>query len=70
MKTRFDLEQEIMNCWRVTDDVNILFENVMEKDLTTDQIANTLLGIEELYKMKFEKLFFTFEQLVKQQDLR
>lgn len=70
MKTRFDLEQEIMNCWRVTDDVNILFENVMEKDLTTDQIANTLLGIEELYKMKFEKLFSTFEELIKQQDLR
>lgn len=64
MADRFDLEQNIMQCWNVTDDINLLYENVMEKDLTTDQIANTLLGIKQLYELKFNKLWDNFEKLV------
>jgi hypothetical protein len=65
---RFDLEQNIMKCWNVTDDINLLYENVMDSnpELTTDQIANALLGMHQLYEMKFEKLFRNFEQLVKE----
>ena len=61
---RFDLEQGILQCWNVVDDIDLLYENVMDKDMTTDEIANTLLGLQQLYKMKFEKLFDTFEKLV------
>lgn len=64
MADRFDLEQNIMQCWNVTDDINLLYENVMEKDLTTDQIANTLLGMKQLYELKFNKLWDNFEKLV------
>jgi hypothetical protein len=63
-KTRFDMEQEIMDCWHITEDLNILAENVLEKDADKDTIANVLLGLQTLYQMKFERLFDTFEGLV------
>ena len=39
----FDLEQEIMKTWHVVDDIQLLNENVMETDMSTDDIANALL---------------------------
>lgn len=66
---RFDLEQNIMKCWNVTEDIYLLYENVMEKELTKDQIANALLGLHQLYEMKFEKLFDNFETLVHDKKL-
>ena len=66
MENRFDLEQQIMDCWGVIDDIKILSEHVMEDDdADTDSIANTLIGIERLYRLKFEKLFRTFETAIK-----
>lgn len=64
MTDRFDLEQSILNCWNVTSDIDLLYENVMESDMSTDQIANALLGMQTIYEMKFEKLFRQFEQLI------
>jgi hypothetical protein len=66
---RFDLEQNIMRCWNVTEDIDLLYENVMEKDMTTDDIANALLGLKQLYEMKFNKLWDNFEQLIKDEKL-
>ena len=69
MTDRFDLEQKIMNCWHIIDDVKILNEYVLESDLTKDQISNALLGLEEIYQMKFDKLFRTFEELVRNKTI-
>ena len=62
----FDLEQEIMKAWHVVDDIQLLNENVMETAMSTDDIANALLGLEKLYNMRFEKVFNTFEDLCKE----
>lgn len=64
-KNRFDMEQEILDCWHVTDDIDVLMEAVMEKDLNTDSIVNVLLGMKDLYHLKFQRLFDTFEQCIK-----
>jgi len=64
MTDRFDLEQQIMACWNVTSDIDTLCEGVIESDMTTDQIANILLGMKQLYELKFDKLFRTFEELI------
>lgn len=69
-KTRFDLEQDIHDCWNVTKDIDTLFEAIMEKDLTRDQIANILLGMQELYSLKFDHLFSTFEQMINDKEIR
>ena len=70
MTDRFDLEQEIMKCWNVTDDIDLLYENVLEKEMSTDDIANVLLGMKTLYQMKFEKCFETFEDLIKNREIK
>jgi hypothetical protein len=64
MTDRFDLEQQIMACWNVTSDIDTLCEGVLESDMTTDQIANILLGMKQLYELKFDKMFNTFEAMI------
>ena len=70
MKTRFDLEQEIMECWNITSDIDDVYEYVMNgngNELSTDErdrVANILLGISQLYELKFNKLFNTFEECI------
>ena len=63
---RFDFEQQIMSCWNVTSDLKDLNEALLESDLTKDQISNILTGIEQLYQIRFDKLFRQFEVLVRE----
>lgn len=65
MSDRFDFEQQLLNCWQVTADIDTLCEGALEQDLTIDQIANVLLGINELYELRFNKCFNTFEELIR-----
>ena len=69
MSDRFDLEQQIMACWNVTSDIDTLCEGVLESDMTTDQIANILLGMKQLYELKFDKMLRTFEQLIQDRSI-
>ena len=62
----FDLEQEIMNAWHVVDDIDLLNENVMETNISRDEIANALVGLESIYNMRFIKLFDVFEEVCKE----
>lgn len=70
MTDRFDLEQHIMKCWNVTDDIDLLFKNVCEKDLTTDEIANFLLGMKTIYEAKFNDLFDNFSELIQKGKIK
>jgi hypothetical protein len=63
---RFDFEQQIMSCWNVTTDLKDLNEGVIESNLSKDQISNALMGIEQLYELRFNKLFQQFETLVRE----
>lgn len=63
-KTRFDLEEQIMSCWCVVDDIKSLYYINDIRDLTEDERANALLGLVTVYQIKFELLFNTFEQLI------
>ena len=67
MSDRFDLEQQILECWRVTDDINILYDR--QDYMSKDEQMNYLLGLNSLYKQKFEILWSTFEQLVHDKKL-
>lgn len=65
--TRFDFEQKIMDCWHVVEDIKTLNRQYQDVgNLTQDQIANYLLGLETIYQVKFEQLFAQFESLVSQ----
>ena len=65
---RFDLEQEIMNCWHVTEDIQTLYESPDFLELDENEIANYLLGLKTIYGVKFEKLWNVFEKLIKQKS--
>ena len=63
-----DLEQHIMECWKLVDDVKLLYEQVMNKALHKDQdrLANALLGLHTIYGMKFERAFNIYEKVLEQ----
>lgn len=70
MSDRFDLEQNIMECWNVVEDIDLLYTNILDNpkfDMTpetADKVANLLLGVKELYQLRFERLWNNFEECV------
>lgn len=63
---QFDLEQGILNCWNICEDMKIIAGNVLEaKTVDRDKVANMLLGMAELYQLKFEKTFSDFEETIR-----
>ena len=72
MKDRFDLEQDMMNCWGITDDLQQLLELVDAgkydslSPSDTDELANILMGLKTVYEMKFEKMFDTFKHCIEE----
>jgi len=69
-KNRFDLEQEILECWRVVDDIDVLIDGVCEGNLSNDDIANVLIGLKALYTMKFDRTFKTFEDCIARKEFK
>ena len=57
-KTRFDMEQEIMTAWQVLDDIRML----SARESTTKEDWD---AVHRLYQIRFETLFETFEQLIR-----
>lgn len=69
----FDLEQKIMDCWKVVDDVNELYQYLGDdpyfagmKPEAEDKQANLLLGIHSMYELKFQNLWKLFEVVCKE----
>ena len=69
----FDLEQQILSCWNIVDDVKLSTEYFVDsidfKDMPpaySDKIFNSLFGIQELYQLKFQKCFETFEKTARE----
>jgi len=63
---QFDLEQGILNCWNICEDMKIIADYVLNKPtIDKDQLANILIGMADLYQLKFEKTFSDFEETIK-----
>jgi len=65
MKTdnRFDLEQSIMSCWSIVDDLHLLAD-AMESGENKRMHHEMLLNLSQLYELKFDKLFKDFETFI------
>jgi len=63
---RFDFEQQIMSCWSITNDLRDLRNGIDGHEIDLDQAGRILYGIEQLYELRFYKLFEQFEQMVAQ----
>ena len=63
---QFDLEQQIMTCWGIIDDIKCLTKIADMRQVTEDERQNYLLGLETIYQAKFEILQDIFEQFMKE----
>lgn len=68
-KNRFDLEQEIMECWGVTKDISHVLAMMDRSDRNDDMIMNALIGLEVLYEQKFQTMFNTFETCIHNKEI-
>jgi len=55
-----DLEQEVLRCWEVTKDLKLLADVVNDGSDHTE----TVKGIAEVYELRFEKAWDTYEKVV------
>jgi hypothetical protein len=58
---RFDLEQQIMQCWQIVDDIHVMYE----MGTTVDDLD----ALASVYDYKFKRMWHTFEALVKAREL-
>lgn len=66
-KDRFDLESEIMAAWGTVEDIDLIFHNTDNLNLSAkdcDNLQNQLLGLRSIAELRFQKLFKTFEYMV------
>ena len=62
-KNRFDLEDAIMQCWCVTDDMEFILK---DSNYSTEEVVKSL---QVLYDTKFQKLWNIFEELIREQRI-
>lgn len=55
-KDRFDLEQEILDCWKLVDDVEMLANRSNDPE--------DFKALSKIYKHKFNQLWETFEFMI------
>lgn len=63
--SRFELEDAISACWGTKEDLELLYEDVLEGDPSKDEIANALLGLIRLHDLRGGKAFRIFEELIR-----
>jgi hypothetical protein len=59
-KNRFDLEQEILDCWKLTDDINLLVDRSVGEPFDIQDFR----ALAKVYEHKFNKMWETFEFMV------
>ena len=65
---RFDLEQDIMKAWDVTDMIEELIRQHLDRPqgaFDEDELANRLQGIQYVTEMRFQRLWDGFEVMLK-----
>jgi hypothetical protein len=66
MSKLHDLEEKIMDCWSVCNDIETVYQQIGdgEREPTTTELMNALMGMQQLYKWKFEQLFSKYEDII------
>lgn len=60
------MEQKIMTCWQVIDQIDRLNEYCLnDEGATLDMVANALNGLSVMYTLHFEDLFDEYERSLK-----
>ena len=64
---RFDLEEDISNLNQIGEDIETMIYAIGDSPNkhTEDQLLNMLIGIKQLHDTRYEKMWTTFEHLIK-----
>ena len=64
---RFDLEGAITEFYNTSDDIKLLAEEVANcEEFDRERIVNALIGIEELTRLRYNKVFRIFETMIEE----
>lgn len=69
MSDRFDLEQQILDCWKVVDELKLINARQFESDISKDEMWELLQGLAAIYNLKFDQMFTTFEKCVDKKEI-
>lgn len=67
---RFHLEDALTEQWQISDDLDLLAEQILESGLREDDIVNALVGLAVLHRMRCSKTNDIFEALLSTGQLR
>jgi hypothetical protein len=59
----FDLEQQILKCWNMVDDVKEIIDQFNGGTLTKEDTVRTLLACVEVYQYRFDRTFQKYEEV-------
>jgi hypothetical protein len=68
---RFDLEEAMSNLDQVGEDIETIIYAVGDSPIkyTEDQLLNMLIGIKQLHNARYQKMWNTFEFLIKNRTI-
>jgi hypothetical protein len=58
----FDLEQAVMNCWEIVEDLKLLRKTVPSLS-SAEKVQEQIRSIESVYQMRFDNMWSIFEEL-------
>lgn len=61
MTQAFDLEQDIIRCWSITDDIGEIAGDLENGHIEVTEAAQALRAYQQVYQRRFEKCFKRFE---------
>ena len=59
----FDLEQAILRCWHICDDIEDMIAVIRQNDTLQEDIIQMLEGFRTVYHMRFERTFGIYEDV-------
>lgn len=67
MTDRFDLEEAIGQMAQTPNDIETIIYAIGDSPIkhTEDELLNMLIGIKQLHETRYQKMWYTFEELIK-----
>jgi hypothetical protein len=70
MTTRFELEQALQELWQISEDLQLVVENIINGDMADEEVANTLIGLRNIHLLRCQKTDDIFEELIRNGSLQ
>lgn len=68
---RFELEDSMSNLHQIGEDIETIIYAIGDSPIkhTEDQLLNMLIGMKQLHNTRYQKMWDTFERLIKEKEI-